>query len=215
MLPQYSTVFFVSFIINNLFVITWSFLWDRQYIGWACFVIVFTPLTLYVSLYFSFYRLYRSLTILRSGGLSKEIWLIRILVQNGVAFFATWVTIATFLNLAIVMNYVWGVGMTTSCIIALSLLAFDILLWFVLETFVVDKYVRYTFSPYVVLIVGLSGSLSKNFDLDKNCATSIMTAVLLVVVVLLAIVKVVLVVYRHRKYPIKGTVNDDIKGTLA
>ena len=214
-LPLLPPVFFVMFLINNLFIIGWTFLWDRKYVGWAALDIVFTPLTLYACLMISFWKLYKNLQAVRAAGLNKDVWLIRMLVQNGIAFFATWVSIATLLNFAIVMVYKWSVEMETACTVALAILAGDIVVWFVLDMFVLDKFVRYTFSPYIVLVVGLSGSVAKNFDLESNERNSIFSSVLLAAAALLFLVKIVMIIFRHRRYPIKGNVSDDIKGNLA
>jgi hypothetical protein len=51
------------------------------------------------------------------------IWLYRMLVNNGLAFYATWVTIATFVNLTIAISYKWSNTSTvTSSIISLSII---------------------------------------------------------------------------------------------
>ena len=78
-----------------------------------------------------------------------------------------------------------------------------------------DKYIRYTFSEYIVLIVALIGSVVANYDLDKNYRNSIFLVVLLGVVGLLALTKVAVMIYRYRKRPIRGNFQDDIKGQLA
>jgi len=207
--------FYVMFMVNNIVVVTWLFVWDRQWLNWACLVIVFAPITLYICLIISFKRLYDNLASLRRNGQRKDIWLTRILVQNGLAFFATWVSIATLLNFAIVLTYYWSVDVFVSSTIALGVLSLDIIVWFTLDTFFLDKYVRYTISPYIVLVVALTGSFTKNFDLDTNRRNSIYIAGLLGVAGVLLLVKLVLVAYRHRKYPITGDMTDDVKGVLA
>lgn len=203
------------FMVNNIVVVTWLFLWDRQWLDWACVDIVLAPLTLYVCLFISFRRLYENLVSLTQAGARKDIWLTRILVQNGLAFFATWVSIATLLNFAIVLTYYWSVDVQVSSTVALGLLSLDILVWFSLDTFVFDKFVRYTVTPYIVLVIALTGSVTKNFDLENNRRNSIFTTALLSVACILFVVKILLVAWRHRKYPIKGDASDDIKGTLA
>lgn len=208
-------LFYIVFMINNVVVVTWLFLWDRQWLNWACLDIVFTPITLYICLFISFKMLYDNIALLKSSGAKKDIWLTRILVQNGLAFYATWVSIATLLNFAIVMTYYWSVDVQVSSSVALGVLSLDIVVWFTLDTFVFDKYVRYTLTPYIVLVIALTGSVMKNFNLDTNERNSIFVAILLAIACLLLVVKLVLVAWRHRKYPIKGDISDDVKGTLA
>ena len=38
----------------------------------------------------------------------KYLWLYRILLNNGLVFYATWVTVATALNFAIALTYEWN-----------------------------------------------------------------------------------------------------------
>jgi hypothetical protein len=48
----------------------------------------------------------------------------RLLINNGLAFYATWVTLATNLNLAIALTYEWKVlDKEQSAILALSIVA--------------------------------------------------------------------------------------------
>ena len=183
--------------------------------GWACLALVFCVITLNTCIIITHRNLYRSIETLRQQGLTKEIWLIRFLLHNGLAFFATWITIATLLNFGIVLHYEWGVDLNLASTIPLACLSFLILCWFVLETFVLDRYIRYTFSEYIVLIVALIGSLVANYNLDTNNRNSIFTVVLLAVAALLAVTKVVVMIVRHRKRPIKGNFQDNLKGQLA
>lgn len=206
---------YVVFMINNVVLVAWLVIWDRQWVEWALLDIIFTPFTLYICLILSFKYLYENIAVLCRLGAGKEVWLVRCLVQNGLAFFATWVSIATLLNFAIVLTYIWSVEMQVSSSIALAILALEIILWFCLDNFLFDKYVRYTLTPYIVVVIALAGSISKNFDLDMNYRNSVFIAVLLGVAGVILMLKLLLVVRRHRKLPIRGNMNDDIKGTLA
>jgi 2-keto-3-deoxy-L-rhamnonate aldolase RhmA len=49
----------------------------------------------------------------------------RILINNGLVFYATWVTVATNLNLAIALTYDWAVlDEENASLVGLSILAF-------------------------------------------------------------------------------------------
>ena len=183
--------------------------------GYALLDIAFCALTLYICLFITHRNLYNSIQTLKEQERSKDIWLERFLLHNGLIFFTTWITIATLLNFGIVLHYEWGVELYLASTIPLACLSFIILCWFILETFVLDKYVRYTFSQYIVLVVALAGSLVKNFNLDTNYRNSIFLVVLLPVAALFALVKVVVMIYRHRKYPIQGNFRDILKGELG
>lgn len=204
--PVMPPVIYVCFILNNLFNVGWLFLWDRLQIGWALPVIGLVPVALYVALFFSFRGLYNYGHILLKQGMNKDIWLIRLLVQNGLAFYATWVTIAPLLNVAIVLHYIGKVAMDTSCTIALSILVVEILAWCIVDNWLLDRYTRYTFSPYIILNLALSASIAKNWDAAKT--NSIFSAVLMGIVIFLTILKVVVMIVRHIKQPIFKTTNE-------
>jgi len=208
--------FYVMFIVNNIVVVAWLFLWDRQWLNWALLDIAFTPVTLYICLILSFRGVYNNIAKFEQNGATKDIWFSRIFIQNGMAFFATWVSIATLLNFAIVLTYYWGLDdMQISSSIALGILGFELIAWFLLDHLLLDKFVRYTLTPYIVVTLALGGSFAKNFDLDTNNRNSIMIACLLALAGVLLLAKLVLMFVWAGRNPIKGNVADDVKGTLA
>lgn len=205
-LPVMPPVIYAVYIINNLSNIAWLFVWDRQEIIASLVVIAMTPLTLYVCLYFSFTRLYRNLGLLTKEYATKDIWLIRFLVQNGLAMYAAWTTVATLLNVAMVMIYKGGVANDLACTIILGVLSFVILLWFVLDNFAFDKYTRYTFTPNIVFVVALAGATSKNFNVDTMERNSIFLVSMLSTAAVLLLLKLLIMVYRYIRKPINPRV---------
>ncbi len=95
-----------------------------------------------------------------------------ILAQNGPAIYTTWTVIASLLNLIHALHYVgeadmftWSVGTVLqdyrytgdlkstflyfSCMISLSLLLTILVIWFVLENTILDRFVRFIVTPYL------------------------------------------------------------------
>ncbi|XP_042187597.1 uncharacterized protein LOC103175372 [Callorhinchus milii] len=169
--------FFIIWIINNLFNIGWIFLWDREYLITALVFLALIAFTNYTALFFSYYALNKQGPWLQKHS-KVDLWLVRILVQNGIVVYATWPTIATLLNFAIELTYSANVDIYTSGTVALSILAFQVVLWYVLvlfclENFVLDKYVHYTLTVYPVVIVALSGFLNNNFNINSPSRNNI------------------------------------------
>jgi len=219
-MPVYPTVVFVSYIFNNFFNVAWLVAWDRQKVAIALPMIALTPITLYICLFFSFKRLYENLDFLMKNGLNVDIWLIRFLIQNGIAFYAAWVTVATLLNVAIVMTYGDGSDIThtnvsqdISSTVALSILAVLIVVWLSLDLTVLDKYTRYTFSPYITLTVALSGIVQKNYNLDTAYRNSVFSLILLIAAAICLVVKVTTLLWRHNRRPIQP-IQSDFKPTV-
>ena len=194
---------YAIYIVNNLANIAWIIIWDREYMIAALIVIVITPFTLYCCLFISFRRLYKSLAYLTKNSAVKEIWFIRLLIQNGMAFYAAWVTVASLINLIVVLVYEAKVDQELASTIALGVLAFELVLWFILDNYVLDKYVRYTLSPYITIVIALSGCLTKNYDLDTMYRNSIFILVLLALAGVLLVTKLITMIIRHIRYPIK------------
>ncbi|KAK1172517.1 hypothetical protein AOXY_G5118 [Acipenser oxyrinchus oxyrinchus] len=193
--------FYITWIINNIFNIIWLFLWDREYMVAGVIILALIAFTNYIVLLFSYHGLNTYFAWLNKY-YKVDLWLIRILVQNGVAVYTTWTTIATLLNFAVVLTYNGGVARETAGTVVLSILLVEVILWFVAENFFLDKYVRYTLTIYPVVIVALCGNMTKNFNAESPSRNGIFIAVLLGISCLIFAVRVLLVVWRHLKHDV-------------
>lgn len=192
--------FFVSWILNMGLNVAWLFLWDRRLMIAALPVLFLVACTNYAILFFSCYGLN-----VYGAWLNKyhkvDLLLFRALIQNGVAIYTTWTTIATLINLTIVMTYEANMSGSDAATVSLCLLTVEVLVWFVLENFVFEKHFRYIFTIYPVVIWALSGNISKNYNALAPSRTDIFTAVLLALACVLFIVRTGLVIWRHIKMP--------------
>ncbi|CAH2253729.1 unc-119 B [Pelobates cultripes] len=197
--------FYLVWMLNNVLNIGWLFLWDREHTIPALVFLGAIALTNYIVLFISYRAVFIHgdwLQRLRKS----DLWLIRIFVHNGIAVYTTWTTIACLLNFAVVLTYNGGYSNSTSTTIALAILTFEVLLWFCLENFVFDKYVRYTITVYPVVIVALSGAMNKSYNPASPGPNGIFIAVLLAVACTLFAARLVLVVVKHCKRPLYGSV---------
>ena len=126
------------------------------------------------------------------GAKVYDIWLTRILVLNGLLFYVTWTTIASLLNVAITVEYDGDASGSTAAYIALSLLSATVLTYFILENTVFDRYLRYAFAVYPVIIWALSASIAKKWSANDPSGVNIFSLVLLVVTIVLALVRILL-----------------------
>ncbi|KAK3105936.1 hypothetical protein FSP39_008980 [Pinctada imbricata] len=192
-----TTPFFAIFIVNLLCNISWIFLFDRSEIEAAFVALFFIAFTLYVCMFLSYTRLDEHKDTLIKEGRTYDIWLVRILVHNGLGTYAAWTSIATLLNLAIVMIYSPsdGVSNKDASTVALSLLLVGLLAYAIADFVFLDRYTRYTVTPFIVVPLALGASISKNWkDADRN---SIFTAALLGIALACFVVKVFLLFWRH------------------
>ncbi|KAM4544121.1 uncharacterized protein V3H82_021926 [Fundulus diaphanus] len=130
--------FHVSIIINLSLNITWLFLYDRELLLPVLIASALMTLTDYMMLFFSCHGLK-----IYGAWLSKyrnaDLWMFRILVQNGVAVYATWGTLSTLLNLTIYLQHQTGTSRCHSTILSLLLLLMELLVWFLLENSYFDE----------------------------------------------------------------------------
>ena len=108
---------------------------------------------------------------------------------------ATWVSIATLLNVAMVMHYKWDAGLSLSCNIVLGILLAELVIWFALENFSkLQSPLNYSYTDWPVVLWALSASLAKNYDSDMTSskfalALLIISAIAFIVRIALQIVK--------------------------
>ncbi|MCI4391561.1 hypothetical protein PGIGA_G00135850 [Pangasianodon gigas] len=193
--------FFICWILNILFNISWLLLWDREVMIAALIMLALVAFTNYTMIFFSCHGLKEYGEWLNKYH-NKDLWCIRILVQNGLAVYTTWTSIATLINLTIVVSYNAGMSKSGAATLSLSLLLVEVLIWFVLENSFLDKHVRYILTVYPVIIVALSGNITKNFDASAPGTNGVFTALLLALACVLFVIKVCLVIWRHIKHPI-------------
>ncbi|XP_068090768.1 uncharacterized protein [Hyperolius riggenbachi] len=162
--------FFALWILNNLLNIGWLFLWDRELLIFANVFLALIPVTCFLMLHMSYRNCYRYRAWM-SQHQRFDLWCIRILVHNGLSVYATWTCIATIINFGIVLKHCTPMEDPDASTIALCLALFTILFWFLMETFVFEKYVRYTFTVYPVAViasVGMFVGINESPGLSKN-----------------------------------------------
>lgn len=90
--------------------------------------------------------------------------LFRVFVQNGLAFYLTWVSFLTIFNFATYITYNLLANQVDSGTVALSFILVLILIYFILDNFVWQRFLLNVLAPYIVIIIVLIGSLAKNFN---------------------------------------------------
>lgn len=190
--------FHIAFIINLCLNITFLFLFDRE---WLLSVLVISGLmtvTDYTILFFSCHGLK-----IYGAWLNKyhriNLWLYRILVQNGVAVYATWGTLSTLLNLTIYLEHQSGTSRCDCATVAQLLLLMEILVWFLFENFYFDEHVRCILTIYPIVILWLSGNIA---ILDPGTYNFFFGVLTLVISCLVFLARVILVSWKQYKRPL-------------
>ncbi|XP_067309945.1 uncharacterized protein si:dkey-29d8.3 isoform X2 [Pseudorasbora parva] len=200
--------FFLSWIINMILNSTWLVMWERELMIPALMVLALIAFTNYLLVFFSCIGLRTHGSWLKQHH-QKDLFCIIVLVQNGIATYATWTTIATLLNFTIVLDLA-SVSPTNAATSSLCILLLEVIIWFIVENFLIEKHVRYILTIYPVIIYALIGSLSKHYDAAAPGRNAVFSVVLLVMVCIVLAVRVGLVVWRHRTLPLFHEVNPEV-----
>ncbi|XP_061569309.1 uncharacterized protein LOC133423179 [Cololabis saira] len=190
--------FHVTLIINLCLNTTWLFMYDRELLLAALVTSAVMAVTDYVLLFFSCHGLK-----IYGAWLHKyhnpDLWIFRILVQNGLAVYATWGTLSTLLNVTIYLQHQTGMLKCDCAMLALLLILMELSAWFLLENFYLDKQVRYIVTIYPVVILWLAGILENS---SSNSHMYIFTVLTLAISCVMFVVRIALVTWRHTKRPL-------------
>ncbi|CAB1446471.1 unnamed protein product [Pleuronectes platessa] len=192
--------FYFCWLSNMVMNVAWLLLWDTEMMLASLVVLTLISITNYSALFFccfatDFYGIWLK-TYHR-----KDLACLYILVQNGLALYTTWTSIASLINFSVVLN-LWGVDKSTAASASLCLLFGEVAAWFILENWVLDRWVRNILTVYPVVIVALIGNIVKHFNPDDPTINSIFMVILLVVACVLLVSRVFTVIWKNRWRPL-------------
>ncbi|CAG7834797.1 unnamed protein product [Allacma fusca] len=196
----------IAFIINQIFFITWLFVWDTENMTASAIILVGILISNWTTLVMISRNLFKATGYLSSTA-PKDLWYYRILVQNSLGMYTAWTTLAALLNINIALIHDVGVGNQTGSLLCLCLILAFIVGWFSVDIFYLDRFFRYLITPYLTLTWGLTGiqvkllRLPQSQDSEKTPVMYFVTA-LLALLVLLTFLKAAVTVYRHAKKPL-------------
>ncbi|XP_034468997.1 uncharacterized protein si:dkey-29d8.3 [Hippoglossus hippoglossus] len=192
--------FYFCWLSNMVMNVAWLLLWDRELMLASLVVLTLISITNYSALFFccfatDFYGIWLK-TYHR-----KDLACLYILVQNGLALYTTWTSIASLINFSVVLH-LWGVDKSTAATASLCILFGEVVAWFILENWVLDRWVRNILTVYPVVIVALIGNIVKHFNPVDPTTNSIFMVILLVLACVLLVSRVFTVIWKNRWRPL-------------
>lgn len=125
----------------------------------------------YLAYGISCHRLYYRGHILQREGVQKEAIYNRLAVQNAFAIYASLCVMFSLLNIDIVLVLIFHFDKAMSAALVQTIAIIYYVSWFFMDNFALDKYLRYTFSPYLVFILYQAGLLTcKPWNLPEDYA---------------------------------------------
>ncbi|XP_071491950.1 uncharacterized protein [Diadema antillarum] len=196
--PVVTIPFLTIFCMNNAASICWLFLWDREYLTRSTVALLLIALTLYACLISSLSRVNQFLSELKSFA-EPDLWCYRILIHNGLAIYAAWATVATTVNMSVAIIYDFGFPSDTATYVSLTILAADLIVFFIFDLWVIDRYTRYVFMVYPTFVWALSAIMVANGN-ETSSPAFIYAGVLVSLAFIFFIVKTVLMSIREPVY---------------
>lgn len=192
--------FYFCWLSNLVLNVTWLLLWDREMMLAALVVLTMIAVTNYGALFFCCYATdYYGLWLKNYH--RKDLCCLRVLVQNGLALYTTWTSIASLINFTLVLQ-LWGVDKSTAATASLCILFGEIMAWYILENWVLDRWVRNILTVYPVVIVALVGNIVRHFHPEDPTINSIFMIILLVVACVLLLFRICTVAWRNTWRPL-------------
>ena len=157
----------VNYIGNIIWVIATNF---EQVWLMLAFALLMTY-SLYGALAFSYRDLYDELATLEASN-RVLLWGTRIVIHNVIAIYATWLSLIWPLNLSLSLSYFNSIdsatalhrgGLTVSeaSTLGLIIILIEMLVWFTIENFLVEPYLRYTLTIHPVVILTMSSIVTR------------------------------------------------------
>ncbi len=194
---------YIFYAIVNLSSIAWVYLFGLFLPQASLGVIIVFIFFLYGTVIAQAIHLYKQTPALSATKKFKiDLYLTRIIVLNSLVIYATWVSAATQLNFVIVLQNNVGVDETTAGTVGLSILLVEIVVYFILENTILDRFARYIFIVYPVFIWAFIGILARNWERLTERRNPIFTLVLLVLCIVLFILRIILWIVFAFKRPL-------------
>ena len=192
--PQMQSTIFTGVYIGHSVVygttLIWLYVWGNLEIVAACVIIILINIAFYPTIGMLVVYLDR----VKSQANKIDVVLTRIIPLNGFCFNATWTTIASLINLTGALEYRGGVDAQDAATISLSLLLVTLVVYFVLENTILDRYLRYVLSVYPVVIWALGGVLSIHWGQEEEERNSRFVLALLIIACLMLLARIALLI---------------------
>ncbi|XP_036377830.1 uncharacterized protein LOC118773148 [Megalops cyprinoides] len=192
--------FYLIWILINVLRISWLFLWDRQYIIRSLGLKILIPFSTYVMLFVSYRNLHQHQSWFATNS-PNEIWFIRFMTQNGLALFATLSSIEALINMGVALKYSAGLQDPLVSTVVLTVLFVGLLVWFTFESFIFEKYTRYTFTVYPVVVLCLGAMFTRSYRVNDIALNTIYCGFLMIAATILNTIRLIAACFYTDKKP--------------
>ncbi|XP_047424417.1 uncharacterized protein LOC124995787 [Mugil cephalus] len=168
------------------------YLWSRQFILGAVLLQWIPPVFSFCMLYMSYSNLSKHKAWLAINSPSM-ISRIRYLTQNGLALFAWWSLLNALVGLGVVLKHKAGVPDPLVSTIVLTIVSLCIITWFVLQTFLLTKYMCHTFTVYAVVVMSLGSMFTRSYHIRDLAANTVYCGFIMLMTTIMSLIHLVTV----------------------
>jgi hypothetical protein len=184
---------YIPYTFANATGIVWLYVWGNAHDIAAYPVIMLYALGLYITFGMEAVYLYKVTPNLTN---KVDLWFTRIAVLNSIAIYCTWLTLANLLSIGGLINRYSSFGAPNTATLIFSFLLGELVLYFILENTILDRFFRYVLIVYPLVILAVIGVVNANWlDYARGedaLRSAIYSTILLVVAIIVFVVRIVL-----------------------
>lgn len=168
--PVMHWLIYLNFSITNLLHLVCLGLWTRKLFVFATFYTAFMFISLYIAVSLSLFKLSDYQREMYYTEKTKDVWSIRILVQNGLFMYASWSFIMFLITLSITLTYELNMSKSIVHLIIIGLLLAKLIFYFLIENFAMYNYCKFIFTPWIVyglFLIDLLASPSAHLNREE------------------------------------------------
>ncbi|XP_041670384.1 uncharacterized protein LOC121527473 [Cheilinus undulatus] len=167
-----------------------TMLWDRHFILGTVTLSWILPVLSFYMLYISYSNLDKHKAWLSINNPAVISWT-RYLTQNSLAAFAWWSLLNAVVGLGVLFKHTVGVPDPLISTIVLTIVFLCVIAWFILQSFLLKKYLRYTFSVYAILILGLGAMFTRSYRIHDLAANTVFCGFLMLLMTILSMIHLI------------------------
>ncbi|XP_022622764.1 uncharacterized protein LOC111237805 [Seriola dumerili] len=183
-------VFYLMWTVINVARICSMLLWDSHNIYGAVLLRWILPALSFYMLYMSYSNLSKHKAWLAINNPSVISWT-RYLTQNGLAVFAWWSLLNAVVGFGIVLKYKAGVPDPLVSTIVLAIVSLSTITWFILQSFLLTKHLRYTFGVYTILILGLGAMFTRSYRSHDFTANTVYCGFFMLMMTIMSLIHLI------------------------
>ena len=192
------------FVLSCLLTISWLLLTGSHHLVGALPFVVLVPISLILAQALVVWNTYSTKLVLQATN-GADLWATRVLVHNGIAFVVAWFSVQWILH-AVMTATEYGLDAGLAASVGLAILCLQLVVWFVLEHSILDRFVRYIHIEYLVVMAMLAAIVFEHWNnKDEELTNRAFTVALLGFTFVLQVCRVFLVLlycrFKSIEYP--------------